>query len=125
MNLTPEVASKLTDMQAAFVRNLVGNGGSRTQAAIDAGYSPKCAREQAYELMRIPHVMQAVLEHSMAEFISNAPKASTTLMRLLEGKSEYVRLEAAKEILDRAGLKPTQKHDHRVAGDISVSIDLS
>lgn len=125
MNLLPETAAKLTDMQAAFVRNLVGNGGNRTQAALDAGYSPKCAREQAYELMRIPHVMQAVLEHSMAEFISNAPRAQATLIDLLDGKSEYVRLEAAKDLLDRAGLKPTQKHDHRIAGDISVSIDLS
>jgi phage terminase small subunit len=125
MNLLPETAAKLTDKQLAFVRNLVGNGGNRTQAALDAGYSPKCAREQAYDLMRIPHVMQAVLEHTMAEFISNAPAATTTLTKLLEGKSEYVRLEAAKDLLDRAGLKPVTNVNHKVAGDISVSIDLT
>jgi phage terminase small subunit len=125
MNLLPETAAKLTNMQSAFVRNLVGNGGNRTQAALDAGYSPKCAREQAYELMRIPHVMQAVLEHTMAEFISNAPAAQSTLMRLLNAKSEYVQLEAAKDLLDRAGLKPATNVNHKIAGDISVSIDLS
>ena len=125
MNLLPETAAKLTDMQRAFVRELVSNGGDRTEAAIHAGYSPHTAREQAYELLAKPHVMQAVLEATMMEFIGDAPKAQAKLTQLLNAKSEYVSLEAAKEILDRAGLKPVQKHDHRVAGDIQVSIDLS
>jgi phage terminase small subunit len=125
MNLLPETAAKLTDMQAAFVEALVTNGGNRTQAAIEAGYSPDTARQQAHAIVRIPHVMQAILEATMSEFISNAPKASTALTQLLEGRSEYVRLEAAKEILDRAGLKPATNVNHKVAGDISVSIDLT
>lgn len=125
MNLLPETAAKLTDMQEAFVLALVTNGGDKTQAAIEAGYSPETARVQAYQLMRVPHVMQAVLEATMGQFISDAPMAQATLHKLLNAKSEYVQLEAAKDLLDRAGLKPTQKHDHRVAGDISVSIDLS
>jgi phage terminase small subunit len=125
MNLLPETAAKLTDMQEAFVFALVTNGGDKTAAAIEAGYSQDTARVQAYQLMRVPHVMQAVLEATMGQFISDAPKAQATLHRLLNARSEYVQLEAAKDLLDRAGLKPATNVNHKIAGDISVSIDLT
>ena len=55
----------------------------------------------------------------------NATKASIRLMQLSESaKSEYVQLEASKDILDRAGYKAPDKHMHLHAGDIKVSIDL-
>lgn len=116
---------KLTDMQAAFVRELVSNGGNQSQAAISAGYSEQTARQQAYELLRKPNVLQAVLEHSAAELVGRSPEAISTLQRLLNARSEYVALQAAQDILDRTGLKAAEKHDHRIAGDISVQIDLS
>ena len=47
------------------------------------------------------------------------------IMKLATGaKSEYVKLEAAKDILDRAGFKPVDRSQVQVAGDIRVSIDL-
>lgn len=115
---------ELTDMQAAFVEAFVSNGGHKEEAAIEAGYSPATARMQACELLRKPHVMQAVIERTGIELIASAPRARMTLAKLLEAKSEYVQLEAAKDLLDRAGFKPTEKHDHRIAGDISIHIDL-
>ena len=55
----------------------------------------------------------------------NATNASIRLMQLSESaKSEYVQLEASKDILDRAGYKAPDKHMHLHAGDIKVSIDL-
>ena len=42
-----------------------------------------------------------------------------------DAKSEYVQLEASKDILDRAGFKAPDKHMHIHAGDIRVNIDLS
>ena len=42
-----------------------------------------------------------------------------------DAKSEYVQLEAAKDLLDRAGYKPIDRSQVQVAGDIQVSIDLS
>ncbi len=125
MLTAPTQQRQLTEKQAAFVEALVTNGGNKTQAAITAGYSENTARVQAYDLMRIPHVMQAIVEATMARMISDAPRAAEALHKLLDGRSEYVRLEAAKEILDRAGLKPATNVNHRIAGDISVSIDLS
>ena len=51
--------------------------------------------------------------------------ASSTLIDLATGaKSEYVRLQAAQDLLDRVGMKAPEKVDHRVTGELSVSIDL-
>jgi hypothetical protein len=56
----------------------------------------------------------------------NATVAAAKVLQLASGaKSEYVQLEAAKDILDRAGFKPIDRSQVQVAGDIRVSIDLS
>tara|TARA_R110000796_G_scaffold3212_12_gene12313 strand:- start:363 stop:740 length:378 start_codon:yes stop_codon:yes gene_type:complete len=115
----------LTDMQQAFIDEYVTNGGEREAAAIHAGYSPSTARVQAYDLMRKPHVLHAILERCAEGFISDAPKATQRLRELMNARSEYVSLQATQDVLDRAGLKPTERVDHRIAGDVSVSIDLS
>jgi len=56
----------------------------------------------------------------------NATVAAAKVLKLASGaKSEYVQLEASKDILDRAGFKPIDRSQVQVAGDIRVSIDLS
>ena len=56
----------------------------------------------------------------------NATIASRKVLDLASSaKSEYVQLEASKDILDRAGYKPVDKAMHLVQGNISVSIDLT
>jgi hypothetical protein len=51
--------------------------------------------------------------------------AAARMLKLSQSaKSEYVQLEASKDILDRAGFKPPERHQHQVQGDIKVSIDL-
>jgi DNA-binding Lrp family transcriptional regulator len=56
----------------------------------------------------------------------SATTASNRILTLAKGaKSEYVQLEASKDILDRAGFKAPDKHMHLVTGDIKVAIDLS
>ena len=55
----------------------------------------------------------------------SATLAAARLVSLSGGaKSEYVQLEASKDILDRAGFKAPDKHMHLHAGEIKVSIDL-
>jgi hypothetical protein len=55
----------------------------------------------------------------------NATVAAAKVMTLARGaKSEYVQLQAAQDILDRAGFKPIDRAQVQVAGDIRVSIDL-
>lgn len=41
----------------------------------------------------------------------STPKAMSTMLKLLNARSELVRYNAAKDLLDRAGFIPTQKHD--------------
>ena len=55
----------------------------------------------------------------------NATVAAARVINLATGaRSEYVQLEASKDILDRAGFKPIDRSQVQVAGDIRVSIDL-
>ena len=42
-----------------------------------------------------------------------------------EARSEYVQLEASKDILDRTGFKPPDRNRTEVLGDIQVKIDLN
>jgi hypothetical protein len=59
------------------------------------------------------------------EFGVSATAAMNTVRRLSQNaKSEYVQLEASKDLLDRAGYKPIDRAQVQVAGDIRVSIDL-
>ena len=54
-----------------------------------------------------------------------ATLALSTVTKLAgTAKSEYVQLEASKDLLDRAGFKAPDKHMHLHAGDIRVEIDL-
>jgi len=59
------------------------------------------------------------------EFGISATLAVGTVRRLSQNaKSEYVQLEASKDLLDRAGYKPIDRSQVQGAGDIKVSIDL-
>lgn len=115
----------LTDKERAFAQAYVMSDGDKEQSLIDAGYSAAYPRQYASELLRKPHIMQAILEETGMRLVSSAPKALATLQRLMDAKSDYVALEAARDVLDRSGFKSTEKHDHRITGDVSIQIDLS
>lgn len=121
------VATKqLTARQTRLVDTLVANGCSVTEAAGLAGYaSGEAGRVTASKTLRLPHVQQYMMQ-SVAESLGvSATKAAHKLLNLSQtAKSEYVQLEASKDILDRAGFKPVDKSQHLVAGEIKVSIDL-
>ncbi len=117
-------SKQLTAKEQAFVEAYVRLDGNREAAVLEAGYNSSYPRQQAHDLLKKPHIMQAILEETGMRLVSSAPKALATLHRLLDAKSDYVSLEAAKDILDRSGFKPSEKHDHRISGDVSISIDL-
>lgn len=116
-----------TAKQRALVDALVANGCSITEGARLAGYaSGESGRVTASKSLRLAHV-QAYMMQRVAETMGvSATIAAAKLVQLARGaKSEYVQLEASKDILDRAGFKAPERHMHMHAGDISVSIDLS
>ena len=98
---------ELTEKQAAFVREYVSNGGNATKAAQSAGYSAKAARITGYGLLKIPHVLAAVRLEQVQKLGGRlSTLALDTLEQLMTDKqvSGAVRLEAAKTVLDRAGM---------------------
>ena len=116
---------KITDQQMKFVEKLVTNGGQLEQAAIDAGYSKHSARRQAYALLDKSHVMEAYMRTLANELKASAGGAAKTITSLATGaRSEYVKLQAAQDLLDRIGMKAPDKVQHSVSGDVNISIDL-
>ena len=95
------------DMQHAFAVELVANGGNITQATISAGYSPKSARQIGQHLLDKPHVQQAIRREQQRSIGGRlASKALRVLEQILDDpQAPYgARVDAAKTILDRAGL---------------------
>ena len=83
-------------------------------------------RVSASKALRLPHVQAYMMQRVSESLGLNATVAASKLLSLAQGaKSEYVQLEASKDILDRAGFKAPDKHMHLHAGEISVKIDLS
>ena len=117
---------KLTDKQTKLVDTLVATGCSITEAAKVAGYaSGDSGRVTASKALKVPHVQEYMMRCIQDSIGMNATIASSKLVKLAQGaKSEYVQLEASKDILDRAGFKAPDKHLHLHQGDIKVSIDL-
>ena len=118
---------KLTDKQMALVDTIVATGCSIKEAAYEAGYAQgESGRVTATKTLRLPHVQSYMMQRVSETLGLNATFAASKLLNLARGaKSEYVQLEASKDILDRAGFKPVDKSQHLVAGEIKVSIDLS
>lgn len=92
-----------------------------------AGYAEgEAGRVTASKTLRLPHVQDYMMKRIAETMGVSATIAAAKLVQLSQGaKSEYVQLEASKDILDRAGFKAPDKHMHLHAGDISVNIDLS
>ena len=117
----------LTEKQYALVDTLVATGCSITHAAQVAGYAKgEAGRVSASKALKLPHVQQYMMQRVGETIGLNATIAAAKVLELAQAaKSEYVQLEASKDILDRAGYKAADKHMHLHAGEISVSIDLS
>lgn len=121
------IVGKLTDKQIKLVDTLVALGGSIKDASQVAGYAEgESGRVSASRALRLPHVQQYMMQSVKDTLSIHATNACSRLVTLSSSaRSEYVQLEASKDILDRAGFKAPDKHMHLHAGDISVSIDLS
>lgn len=109
----------VSDQQKLFVKEYIAlKCKNATQAAINAGYSPKTARQQASSLLSRPNIQEylkaqkAVLESEIKEsFIFECKQAIEVEVEILNNPeaSDRDRLTAARDILDRAGFKPTDE----------------
>ena len=124
--MSTSLTRPLTAKQTALVDALVANGCSIKEAAGLAGYAKgESGRVTATKTMKLPHVQQYLMQVTAEAFSQHAAMAVSTVAGLAKnGKSEYVQLQAAQDLLDRAGFKPIDRSQVQVAGDIKVSIDL-
>jgi hypothetical protein len=115
----------LTLLQDRFVDEFVSNGGDGRAAAQAAGYGSQRIDHRVAELMRHPVVTAEIVRRSSQMLAQGAPLAAATLMRLIaRAKSEYVQFQAAKDLLDRLGLRAPERQEYQVTGDLKVIIDL-
>ena len=118
---------KITEKQKKLVDTLVAKGCSIKQASEDAGYAKgESGRVTASKALRTPHVQQYMMQAIADNMSINATKALNKIVQLSSNaKSEYVSLEASKDLLDRAGFKAPDKVMHSHVGNVNVKIDLS
>ena len=99
----------LTEQRQIFIKEYCSLG-DHVEAARRAGYSEKTVANQACKLKR--ELASEIREELTLNFISHAPKALQTLQELAESStSESVRLQASRDLLDRAGFKPADRHE--------------
>jgi phage terminase small subunit len=118
---------RITKKQRLLVDTIVANGCSVKKASEVAGYAKgESGRVTASKTLRLPHIQEYMQQRIRESIGLNATIASKKVLDLsTSAKSEYVQLEASKDILDRAGYKPIDKSMHLVSGDIQVTIDLT
>lgn len=113
----------VTDQQGAFVNHFTstpGAIGNASAAARLAGYSEKHSAEMGRQLLGKAHVRKAI-DDANRQSISGtiATKAVALLERVIDDESAplKVRVEAAKTILDRAGIVPPSVTERDRAGN--------
>jgi phage terminase small subunit len=120
------VRQGMTAKQSAFIDAYVANGGQLKAAAVEAGYAEKSAHVEANRLMKNPLICQEIHKECMMQLARKAPVALQTVTGLMQSaKSEFVKLQAAQDWLDRAGFKPIDRKQIQMQGDLQVNIDLS
>lgn len=121
--MTEIATPQLTEKQELFASLYVASGGKVGLSAERAGYA---SRNEGTRLLKDPKIIKRIQEMTLEAIGVNAVSALHTVVRLSKSaRSDYVRLEAAKDILDRAGYRPPERVDHRVSGDLSVSFDIT
>lgn len=99
------IPERLTPKQMSFVEALIANGGNITDAAKAAGCSEASAHSVGWRWMQHPLVTEEVTRRAIALVAATAPASVQKLMSLRDhAKSQFVQLEASKDLLDRAGI---------------------
>jgi hypothetical protein len=113
----------MTTSYLEFAHHYVAANGNATKAAIEAGYSPKSARQQAYKLTRNPMVQRLIREEQQrvigGRLCSQALGVLESIMMSPDAPAG-ARVDACKTILDRGGLPAIPANQIvREAGDMS------
>ncbi len=114
----------LTPQQLLFCNNYLNNNANGTKAAIDAGYAASGAATQATRLLKNDNVRKYIEDRRKAKtidlrelFAEGAIDAYNVILQIMTDPdtNKRDRLAAARDLLDRAGYKPTD----RVVADVN------
>jgi|TARA_X000001382_G_scaffold66517_1_gene46205 phage terminase small subunit len=119
--------NELTTKQRDLVDTIVTTGCTITDASQKVGYAKgEAGRVVASRTLRLPHVQRYMMERVANTIGLGAVSASRKLVELsADAKSEYVQLEASRDLLDRAGIRAPERIQHDVSGEIKINIDLT
>lgn len=96
-----------TTLQDNYIRSIVYDGVSGTEAARRAGYSPASARQASSTLLATPHIQAAIRDEQYKHLNGTlASKAIKTLEAIMDDENAPAgaRVDCAKTLLDRAGI---------------------
>ena len=101
--------TNLTNQRQVFVEEYVRSG-DHLEAAKKAGYKDThTLRNQACKLRR--ECADEITQELHRNFAEIAPRALNILSDLANAESESVRLGATRDLLDRAGFRPVDRHE--------------
>ena len=110
---------KVTDAQADLVHMILHDGCNPTQAAEKLGRN----KAWAYTSLNKQHVIDYRQQLAMMTLGWDATQAMATMRELLGSKSQYVRLEAARDLMDRAGFRNDTGRVPSTAVQINFNVD--
>lgn len=109
----------LTEQRKQFVEEYIKlHCKNATQAAINAGYSPKSASSQASDILKNSEVLEYLRERKSRlaselrqEFVFGASEAYQVMLKILKNPNsrDVDRISVAKDFLDRAGFRPQER----------------
>jgi phage terminase small subunit len=120
----------LPDKHKRFLQVYASNGGNASAAARTVGYRTTSGSDKvtACRILKKPESIEYLHTLLLQALTADAPFAISTIRKLAEeAESEQVKLQACKELLDRAGFKLAERHefilkDERTSEEIEASI---
>jgi hypothetical protein len=111
--------SKVTQAQAELVHAMLHDGCNPTECAKRLGRN----KAWAYITLNKPHVVEYRQQLAMSCLGWDATQALATMRDLLNSKSAHVRLEASRDLMDRAGLRVDAPKSVNTAVNINFNVD--
>ena len=116
---TLKSTNPITEAQADLVHAMLHDGCNPTEGAKRLGRN----KAWAYITINKPHVIEYRQQLAMSCLGWDATQALATMRELLTAKSAHVRLEASRDLMDRAGLRVDAPKMANTAVQINFNVD--
>ena len=111
--------TKITEAQADLVHAMLHDGCNPTEASVRLGRN----KAWAYITLNKTHVIEYRQQLAMSCLGWDATQALATMRDLLTSKSAHVRLEASRDLMDRAGFRVDAPRTANTAVQINFNVD--